>query len=269
MGEVSAGAGRRLADRYTLRAPIGEGGVGVVWCADDELLGRAVAVKEIHAADGDGDPVRARIMRETRAAARLNHPGVVTIHQVLQAGDALFIVMELLTAPSLARLVETDGPLTAVRTARIGLRILDVLEAAHRRGIVHRDVKPSNVMLLAGDLVKLTDFGIGGTLGYTPPEYTPPEQASGEAIGPAADLWALGVTLYFAVEGRPPSAPAPGSGAGAAPSGRLEPVLQSLLATSPEARPTHNVIRRELEAVAAETVVGGWPPRRWRQFGRI
>jgi len=278
MAEVSVGAGRRLADRYTLRAPIGRGGMGTVWRADDDMLGRAVAIKEVRPAGPRPDSsdtasvaMRARILREARAAARLDHPSVVTIYDVLQVDGELFIVMELLDTPNLAELIREEGPLAPERAARIGLGILEVLEAAHRSGIVHRDVKPSNIMVLRGDRVKLTDFGIASLQGdpkltgahefLGSPGYTSPEQVAGEPIGPAADLWSLGATLYFAVEGQPPfrrdgvlptlaavidSAPDPMSHGG-----EIEPVIRSLLAKPPQDRPTHNALRRSLKAVVA------------------
>src|SRR6266516_5705212 len=166
---------RRIAGRYLLGGELGHGGMGTVWRATDELLGREVAVKEIElpaavTAPGQGQSqdaatVRARVLREARAAARLNHQGIVTVHDVLDAPDRLFIVMELVEAPSLAGVVAKEGPLPPARVARIGLGLVDALEAAHAAGIVHRDVKPGNVLLLPGDRVKLADFGIAAVQG--------------------------------------------------------------------------------------------------------
>ena len=161
---------RRVAGRYALGAELGRGGMGTVWRATDELLGREVAVKEIALPETVGGPgqdaasIRARVLREARAAARLNHPGIVTVHDVLDAPDRLFI-MELVEAPSLAAVVAKEGPLPPARVARIGLGLVDALEAAHAAGIVHRDVKPGNVLLLPGDRVKLADFGIAAVQG--------------------------------------------------------------------------------------------------------
>jgi hypothetical protein len=273
---MEASADRRLvAARYLLGGPLGRGGMGIVWRAEDVLLGRPVAVKEVQLPGGpagpDRDRVRDRALREARAAARLNHPNVVTLHDAVEADGRLFLVMELVEAPTLRELVERDGPLPPAAAARVGLGVLEALEAAHRAGIVHHDVKPANVMVAAGGRTKLADFGIaslqedtqrtlaGGTMtaafGSLP--YVAPEQASGDRAGPAADLWALGATLWFAVEGAPPferSGPAatlaailhdqPGRPVRAGP---LEPVLLALLAKDPGGRPPVAAVRRQLE----------------------
>jgi eukaryotic-like serine/threonine-protein kinase len=279
---MAASADRRLvAGRYALGPPLGRGGMGVVWRAEDVLLGRQVAVKEVQlpaarlAEDGPGLPereqaaVRERALREARAAARLNHPGVVTLHDVVEAGGHLFLVMELVDAPTLRDLVEGRGPLDPPGAARLGLQLLDALEAAHRSGIVHHDVKPANVMVPAAAPAKLADFGIasledtqrtltGAAFGSLP--YVAPEQATGRRGGPAADLWALGATLWFAVEGAPPfrrDGPAatlaailhdpPGEQRRAGP---LGPVLLALLAKDPERRPAEAAVRGLLAPLA-------------------
>ncbi|HET9290253.1 MAG TPA: serine/threonine-protein kinase, partial [Actinomycetes bacterium] len=159
---MGASADRRLvAGRYVLGGPLGRGGMGAVWRADDALLGRAVAVKEVDLPPGGGPAApRERALREARAAARLNHPGVVTLHDVVEAEGRLFLVMELVEAPTLRDLVERSGPLPPGTAARVGLELLDALDAAHRAGIVHHDVKPANVMVAAGGRIKLADFGI-------------------------------------------------------------------------------------------------------------
>ena len=211
-------ADRIIADRYVLKAPLGRGGMGVVWRAHDALLGREVAVKEVvlppTLRQGERRSVEGRVLREARAAARLNHPGAVTLFDVVQDEGHTFIVMELVEAPTLADLVRSHGPLPPGRVAEIGMQLAGTLEAAHRAGIVHRDVKPANVMVPAEGPVKLADFGVaflhgdprltatGVVLGS--PAYMAPEQASGEPSGPPADLWALGATMFFAVEGQPP-----------------------------------------------------------------
>ena len=271
---------RRIAGRYLLGGELGHGGMGTVWRATDELLGREVAVKEIElpaavTAPGQGQSqdaatVRARVLREARAAARLNHPGIVTVHDVLDAPDRLFIVMELVEAPSLAGVVAKEGPLPPARVARIGLGLVDALEAAHAAGIVHRDVKPGNVLLLPGDQVKLADFGIAAIQGdpqltasrmvLGSPAFMAPEQAGAQPVGPPADYWALGATLYFSVEGRPPfprehpvavlaaiihQQPAPTRHAGP-----LAPVITALLAKSPESRPSGARLRELLQHAA-------------------
>ncbi len=209
-------APQQLARRFSLRRELGRGGMGVVWHATDELLGREVALKQIKptalSRAGVDSTLRDRMMREARAAARLNHPGAVTVYDVVRDDDDIYIVMELINASSLHDLVGKDGPLPISRAVTIGLEILEVLAAAHRAGIVHRDVKPANVMILPGDSVKLTDFGIarlagdptltaaGAALGS--PAYMAPEQIRGATSTAATDLWALGATLYYAVEGK-------------------------------------------------------------------
>jgi serine/threonine protein kinase len=215
---MAASADRRLiAGRYALGAALGHGGMGVVWRAEDVLLDRPVAVKEVELPAGLPDQERAavrdRALREARAAARLNHPSVVTLHDVVEATGRLFLVMELVDAPTLRDLVAGVGPLRPAAAARIGLELLGALAAAHRAGIVHHDVKPANVMVPASAPAKLADFGIasledtqrtltGAAFGSLP--YVAPEQAMGGRGGPPADLWGLGATLWFAVEGVPP-----------------------------------------------------------------
>src|SRR6266545_6769849 len=267
-------AERLIADRYALAVPIGQGGMGVVWRARDALLGREVAIKEVRLPptipDSERSSIRARVLREARAAARLNHPGAVTLYDVINEQGHAFIVMELIHAPTLAQVVATEGPLAPCRVARVGLQVAGALAAAHQAGIIHRDVKPANVMV-AGDTARLTDFGIARVQGdpkltstgliVGSPAYMAPEQASGEAAGPPADMWGLGATLYFAVEGRPPferggsiatmaavvnDAPRPPRRAGT-----LGPIISSLLSKSPEARPTADALRQQLEWMVA------------------
>src|SRR5919197_1726237 len=154
-------AERLIADRYALEAPIGQGGMGVVWRARDNLLGREVAIKEVRVPptvpDSGRDSMRARVLREARAAARLNHPGAVTLYDVINEQGHAFIVMELINAPTLAQVVANEGPLEPRRAARIGAQVAAALAAAHQAGIVHRDVKPANVMVVR-DGARLTDF---------------------------------------------------------------------------------------------------------------
>jgi hypothetical protein len=276
---MGASADRRLvAGRYVLGGPLGRGGMGTVWRADDVLLGRAVAVKEVElpaGPSGAGQPgLRERALREARTAARLNHPGVVTLHDVVEADGRLLLVMELVEAPTLRDLVERSGPLAPAAAARVGLALLEALAAAHRAGIVHHDVKPANVMVAADGRVKLADFGIASlqedtqrTLGgagaavFGSLPYMAPEQAGGRGAGPAADLWALGATLWFAVEGAAPfERDGPAATLGAvlhdppghpARAGPLQPVLLALLAKDPAARPPAPAVRDLLTAVAA------------------
>jgi eukaryotic-like serine/threonine-protein kinase len=192
--------------------------MGVVWRAQDAVLGREVAVKEVvfppTMPQEERRPAQARVMREARAAARLNHPGAVTLYDVVQDRGGTFIVMELVNAPTLADLVRAEGPLPPERVAEIGGQLASALEAAHAAGIVHRDVKPANVMVPPGAMAKLADFGIASLQGdpqltstglvIGSPAYMAPEQARGEESGPPVDFWALGATMFYAVEGEPP-----------------------------------------------------------------
>jgi serine/threonine protein kinase len=211
-------ANRLIADRYALIAPLGRGGMGVVWRAQDAVLGREVDIKEVvfpaTMPEAERRPARARVMREARAAARLNHPAAVTLYDVVTDQGGTFIVMELVNAPTLADLVREGGPLPVERVAEIGVQVAGALEAAHAAGIVHRDVKPGNVMVGERGVAKLADFGIASLQGdpqltstglvIGSPAYMAPEQAKGEPSGPAADFWALGATMFYAVEGGPP-----------------------------------------------------------------
>jgi serine/threonine protein kinase len=263
-------ANRVVADRYALRAHLGRGGMGVVWRAHDSVLGREVAVKEVvfppAMPDDERRSAQARVMREARAAARLNHPGVVTLYDVVQDHGGTFIVMELVNAPTLADLVRVEGPLPADRVAKIGGQVASALEAAHRAGIVHRDVKPGNVMVPQTSRAKLADFGVASLQGdpqltstglvIGSPAYMAPEQARGEESGPPVDFWALGATMFYAVEGEPPfdratSIATLGAVVNEEPraprlAGPLTPLLMALLAKDPQARPSGPELRAEL-----------------------
>ena len=214
---MTVGDGELVGGKYRLIEVLGEGAIGVVWRAHDESLGRDVAIKEIRFPAGlDDDQVaglRARTLREARAAARLSHPGIVTVHEVVRQGERPWIVMELVPGRTLAGVIKQDGPLPPHRVAEIGGQILAGLRAAHAAGVVHRDVKPSNVML-DGDRTVLTDFGIAALDGDTvltqtgamlgTPSFMAPEQARGLGATSASDLWSLGATMYAAVEGHRP-----------------------------------------------------------------
>ncbi|MEV6640908.1 protein kinase [Amycolatopsis sp. NPDC051371] len=205
---------RLVAGRYAISAELGRGGMGVVWRAEDKVLGRPVALKELATPPGASPAHLERVMREARTAGRLNDPGVVTVYDVVSEHGATFIVMELVIAPTLADVVGREGPLANDRVAALGLQVLSALESAHAAGVVHRDVKPSNIMVLPGDRVKLADFGIaramddpsltqtGGVMGS--PGYMAPELFAGAGPSPASDLWSLGATLFHAAEGRAP-----------------------------------------------------------------
>ena len=267
-------ADRLVADRYALRARLGRGGMGVVWRAHDAVLGREVAIKEVvfppAMPEEERRPAQARVMREARAAARLNHPGAVTLYDVVQDHGATFIVMELVDAPTLADLVRDRGPLPVERVAEIGAQVASALEAAHQAGIVHRDVKPGNVMVGERGTAKLADFGIASLQGdpqltstglvIGSPAYMAPEQARGEESGPPVDFWALGATMFYAVEGEPPFDRGTSIATLAAVvndpprhprlAGPLAPLLSALLSKDPDARPSGPQLRAELGRLA-------------------
>jgi hypothetical protein len=267
-------ANRLIANRYALTAPLGRGGMGVVWRAQDSVLGREVAIKEVvfpgTMPEQERRQARARVMREARAAARLNHPAVVTLYDVIQDQGVTFIVMELVSAPTLADLVREEGPLPVERVAEIGAQVAGALEAAHAAGIVHRDVKPGNVMVPERGTAKLADFGIASVQGdpqltstglvIGSPAYMAPEQARGEASGPPADFWALGATMFYAVEGEPPFDRGTSIATLAAVvndpprrperAGPLTSLLTALLDKDPASRPTGPALRAELDRLA-------------------
>ncbi|MDX2395720.1 protein kinase [Streptomyces sp. DK15] len=210
--------GRLLAGRYRLGSVLGKGGMGTVWRAEDEVLGRTVAVKELRFGSGvDEDEKRrliTRTLREAKAIARIRSAGAVTVFDVVDEDARPWIVMELVEGSSLAEFIRENGPLTPRRAAEVGLAVLDVLRAAHQQGILHRDVKPSNVLIAGTGRVVLTDFGIAQVEGdpsitstgmlVGAPSYISPERARGQKPGPPADMWSLGGLLYAAVEGVPP-----------------------------------------------------------------
>ncbi|MFD7294310.1 serine/threonine-protein kinase [Streptomyces sp. NPDC059897] len=209
---------RVVAGRYRLLDPLGEGGMGTVWRARDEVLGREVAVKEVRAPHGlpDADVQRmyARLEREAWASARITHRNVVTVYDVATDQQRPWVVMELVRGLSLAEQLDAEGPMPPARAAHIGAEVLAALRAAHGVGVLHRDVKPANVLLSNDGRVVLTDFGIAmveGTQALTmtgevigSPEFLAPERALGRTPGPESDLWSLGVLLYASVEGHSP-----------------------------------------------------------------
>ena len=209
--------GHVVAGRYRLISALGNGGMGTVWLAEDDILSRQVAVKEVSPpadmTEHERGLLRKRTLREAQTAARLSHPNVVTIYDVVEDDGRPWIVMELIRSRSLRELVEADGPLTSQQAAGVGLQILTALNAAHALGIVHRDVKPGNVLIDTDGRAILADFGIARTQDSTAlttsgvlvgsPSYIAPELARGERGGPESDLWSLGATLYALVEGRP------------------------------------------------------------------
>ena len=268
------GTGRLIAGRYRLLGKLGHGGMGTVWRAKDETVDREVAVKEPRVPDHLPERERAnafeRMRREARAAARLDHPAVVNVHDVAVVDGQPWIVMELVTGRSLGDALQ-EGTLDARDAARVGLQVLGALEAAHAAGVLHRDVKPDNVLLGRHDRVVLTDFGIAQIEGETnltdtggfvgSPEYIAPERVLGQRPGPASDLWSLGVVLYAATEGVSPfrrsntpatlqsvlnSAPAPPTSA----PGPLADLIAALLAKDAASRPNAAQVRAALESVA-------------------
>ncbi|MFF0642640.1 protein kinase [Streptomyces tendae] len=209
---------RLLAGRYRLGDVLGRGGMGTVWRAEDETLGRTVAVKELRFPGNIDEEEKRRLitrtLREAKAIARIRNNSAVTVYDVVEEDDRPWIVMELVEGKSLAEAIREDGLLEPRRAAEVGLAVLDVLRSAHREGILHRDVKPSNVLIAEDGRVVLTDFGIAQVEGdpsitstgmlVGAPSYISPERARGHKPGPAADLWSLGGLLYAAVEGTPP-----------------------------------------------------------------
>ncbi|HEV2087934.1 MAG TPA: serine/threonine-protein kinase, partial [Cryptosporangiaceae bacterium] len=275
---------RLVGGRYRLGEHLGSGGMGTVWCGRDELLERDVAVKEVVIPDGmpqvEGDKLRQRYLREARAAARLRHAHAVGVYDVLPEAGRVWIVMEYVEAKNLADVVRDTGPLSPQRAAQMGRHLLDALTAAHAAGVLHRDVKPANV-LLSEDRTVLTDFGVASVAGdpsltgtgqvIGSPAYLSPERLMGQPAGPPSDLWSLGCTLYAAVEGAPPflrdepfavitaitlePVPPPRR------AGHLAPVLAGLLEKDPAQRWDAARTRAALDRVAAGQAVeatAGW-----------
>ncbi|MFE7269120.1 serine/threonine-protein kinase [Streptomyces sp. NPDC057623] len=210
---------RVIAGRYRLEEQLGRGGMGVVWRATDQLLGRQVAVKELPLDEtlsaAEARRQRQRTLREARAVAQLSHPHVIVVHDILKDDERPYIVMELVDGDSLADRIAAHGPVEAPEAARIGVDLLSALRTAHEAGVLHRDITPANVLIENGtDRVVLTDFGIAqvpGTSTLTEsgafvgsPEYTAPERMSGSRTGPAADLWSVGALLCAALSGESP-----------------------------------------------------------------
>ena len=276
---------RLIADRYRLETPLGSGAMGVVWKGIDERLGRPVAIKQLLLQPGlssaDAEEAQARSMREGRIAARLQHPHAISVFDVAVEDGRPWLVMEYLPSRSLATVLAEQGPLPPQEVARIGRQVADALAAAHEAGIVHRDVKPGNVLLGDNGTVKITDFGISraswdvtitrtGVLAGTP-AYFAPEVARGHEPSPASDVFSLGSTLYAAVQGQPPFGlsentlallreVAEGRVQPPQHAGPLTPVLMQMLQVDPDARPTMSQVKHALGGVAAEGVAPPTPP---------
>lgn len=251
-GPASEPGGRLVARRYRLRSRLGSGGMGRVWLADDEVLRRPVALKQV-LPDGPAAAAWECALGEARAAARVDHVGAVTIFDVVEENRRPWIVMEPLSGHTLRESLDAEGPLPVDEVTRVGLSLLDVLEATHRAGVVHLDVKPSNVHLGDGSRLVLIDFGIARTADEQPsatfvgsPAYVAPERLDGGDVGPPADLFSFGATLFAAVEGTPPfdrgsvsasfTAVLEGARAPFRHAGPLRPVIEGLLATDPDQR---------------------------------
>ncbi|MFB6640520.1 protein kinase [Streptomyces chartreusis] len=273
------GSERVIAGRYRLLSPLGEGGMGTVWRARDEVLHREVAVKEVRAPAGlatsEVERMYARLEREAWAAARVANRNVVTVYDVATQDGRPWIVMELVRGISLAELLDAEGPLSPQRAAHIGAEVLSALRAAHDAGVLHRDVKPANVLMSNDGRVVLTDFGIAMVEGSSAltmtgevigsPEFLAPERALGRTPGPESDLWSLGVLLYAAVEGNSPfrqntplntlraivddELPPPHR------AGPLAPVIEGLLRKDPAERLSAGQAEQDLRIVGA----GGTP----------
>ncbi|MEQ8142098.1 serine/threonine-protein kinase [Streptomyces sp. OP7] len=274
-----------IAGRYRLLSPLGEGGMGTVWRARDEVLNREVAVKEVRAPAGlpasDVERMYARLEREAWAAARITDRHVVTVYDVATEDGRPWVVMELVRGLSLAEVLEAEGPLPPRRAAHIGAEVLAALSAAHAAGVLHRDVKPANVLIANDGRVVLTDFGIATVEGSSAltmtgevvgsPEFLAPERALGRTPGPESDLWSLGVLLYAAVEGRSPfrqdtplstlraivdeALPPPRR------AGPLGPVIEGLLRKDPAGRLAAAQALRDLRVVGAGGSPGADPGR--------
>ncbi|MEO3790008.1 protein kinase [Nonomuraea sp. B10E15] len=264
-----------VGGRYRLVRTIGQGGMGTVWQAHDEVLGRDVAVKEVlpppDLTGSEREVFAVRTFREARAAGRVAHPSVAAVYDVLEERGHPWIVMQLVRSRTLGEAIREDGPMPATQAARIGLQLLEALRAAHAAGVLHRDVKPDNVLLTKDGRAVLTDFGIATTEDEAPvtrtgiligtPAYMAPERAAGGRAGPASDLWALGATLYLAVEGGSPfqrenalatlgavmhAEPEPLSRAGT-----LAPVLLGLLRKNPAERMSLEEAEQRLATIIA------------------
>jgi serine/threonine protein kinase len=272
--------GRLVAGRYRLQSQIGGGGMGAVWLAQDELLGRRVAVKQVLTAPGVGaeeaDQQRQRALREGRIAARLSHPHAISVYDVALEHGQPWLVMEYLPSRSLAEVLTEDGVLRVDQAAQIGAQVADALAATHAAGIVHRDVKPANILIGEGGsvegLVKITDFGISHASGDVTltqtgqitgtPAFLAPEVAQGRPMTEASDVFSLGATLYTCLEGAPPFGMEDNAlgmlhrvaGGNVVPprrSGALTQPLQKILAADPADRPTMPQVRDELATLAA------------------
>ncbi len=287
-------SGTPVDGRYTLDREVGRGAHGAVWLGRDEVLGRPVAVKRIGLLPGHADDP-ARAAREARLAARINHPHVVSVFDLVQTDDALWLVMEYVDGPSLSTMVRERGPLSPSAAAQLLEPVADALVAAHAQGVVHRDVKPSNILVSDEGGAKLSDFGIArgdqdATLTQTglvtgSPAYLAPEVATGVLASPASDVWAFGATLVHVLTGRPPYHLEGGENGPLAvvyrivhgdpprpvEAGWLGPLVEMTMNADPAARPSMSEVRdylrradsatTEATATAALPAMAPPPPR--------
>ncbi|MBX7547796.1 serine/threonine protein kinase [Streptomyces sp. tea 10] len=276
--------GRLVAGRYRLVERIGRGGMGTVWRAEDEVLARQVALKQLHTqphlSDAEVATLYERTRREARSAARIVHPNVIVVHDVAEDDGRPCIVMEYVPAPTLGDALKDGRTLPPDEAARIGLGMIAAVRAAHTAGVLHRDIKPANVLLGAGGRVVLTDFGIARTDGASTLtqtgemigsiDFMAPERIRGQDPGPASDLWSLGATLYQAVEGRPPyrrdTAMETAYAIATDPlepmrqAGPLTTLVETLLAKDPADRPTAEQTEQALRAVGSGASPTGTAP---------
>jgi serine/threonine protein kinase len=266
------GTATTLAGRYRLCAELGRGGLGVVWEACDDLLQRDVAVKELRFPDGLSEEERERLaertLRDAQAVAAIDTAAAVRVFDVVEQDGRPWVVMEMLRGRSLTDVIVERENLPSAEAARIGLVVLEALEVAHRAGLVHRDVKPSNVIISDDGRIALGDFGIA-TVDSDPddgtgvivgsPLYLAPEQVAGEEPTPESDIWALGATLWTAVEGAPPTEPDSPGCERCTP--ELAELLAAMMARDPERRPRHDHIRNVLEAVCRDARAAAVRPR--------
>ncbi|MFI9561488.1 WD40 repeat domain-containing serine/threonine protein kinase [Nonomuraea endophytica] len=263
-----------VAGRYRLVEEIGAGGMGRVWRGQDELMGRTVAVKEIRLPTAD-QQIYERVVHAIKSAAQLHHPCIVTVHDIVSTDEGPMIVMEYFAGRSLAQVIATDGPLPVAHVRGIAVDVLNILVEAHQAGIIHRDLRPSNILLSGARLV-VTDFGVSRPSEEHSPTplstaaFLPPEQVRGEDPGPAGDLWSLGATLHAALEGRSPfegptlvatlaavlaaDRPRPER------AGPLTPLLDALLQRDPARRPTATQALALLAAAPPTPPLAGPPP---------
>ena len=247
-----------VAGRYEVRRAIGRGGRGTVWLARDNRLGRDVAIKQIGALPGESATETRRAMREARSAAALNHPNAVAVYDVVDHEGAPWLVMEYVEGETLADVIAREGTLDPRRVADIGSQLASALSRAHERGIVHRDIKPGNVLIDRSGRPKISDFGIARGLGDEAltqtgfvtgtPGYLSPELARGEDPDAASDVWALGATLFAAVEGHPPFAP------------RSNPIalLQDIARGEPDPMHLAGPVGGAIEAMMAKDPTARW-----------